>query len=109
MPKMEGMLGNWMLHGQNLGTMLKNYKRQYRHLPPSHRRELSQFFSTTLTVLDTIESMTENAILRSVQFEGNNHDGSGLTGGEWTMHLNQNYPRQNITYRDMWLSSRTTS
>ena len=32
-------------------------------------------------MLDTIGSMTENAILRSVQFDGgNNHDG-GLTGG----------------------------
>ena len=82
MPEMEGTLGNWRLHGQNLGTMLKNYKRQYRHLPPNHRRELSQFFNTTSTVLDTIGSMTENAILRSVQFEGNNHDGGGgLTGG----------------------------
>ena len=83
MPKMEGTLGNWTLHGQNLGTMLKNYKRQYRHLPPNHRRELGQFFNTTLTVLDTIGSMTENAILRSVQFDsggGNNHDGGGLTG-----------------------------
>ena len=73
MPEMEGMLGNWTLHGQNLGTMLKNYKRQYRHLPPNHRRELGQFFNTTSTVLDTIESMTENAILRLVQFEGGNH------------------------------------
>ena len=63
MPEMEGMLGNWMLHGQNLGTMLKNYKRQYRHLPPNHRRELSQFFNTKSTVLDTIGSMMENAIL----------------------------------------------
>ena len=81
MPEMEGMLGNWTLHGQNLRTMLKNYKRQYRHLPPNHRRELSQFFSTTSTVLDTIGSMVENAILRLVQFDGgNNHDG-GLTGG----------------------------
>ena len=79
MPEMEGTLGNWTLHGQNLRTMLKNYKRQYRHLPPNHRRELGQFFNTTSTVLDTIGSMTENAILRSVQFEGNNHD--GLTGG----------------------------
>ena len=82
MPEMEGTLGNWMVHGQNLGTMLKNYKRQYRHLPPNHRRELGQFFNTTSTVLDTIGSMTENAILRSVQFDsgGNNH-GGGLTGG----------------------------
>ena len=63
MPEMEGTLGNWTLHGQNLGTMLKNYKRQYRHLPPNHRRELGQFFNTTSTVLDTIGSMMENAIL----------------------------------------------
>ena len=63
MPKMEGTLGNWTLHRQNLGTMLKNYKRQYRHLPPNHKRELGQFFNTTSTVLDAIESMTENAIL----------------------------------------------
>ena len=63
MPEMEGMLGNWTLHGQNLGTMLKNYKRQYRHLPPNHRRELGQFFNTTSTVLDIIGSMMENAIL----------------------------------------------
>ena len=63
MPEMEGMLGNWTLHGQNLRTMLKNYKRQYRHLPPNHRRELGQFFNTTSTVLDTIGSMMENAIL----------------------------------------------
>ena len=26
MPEMEGTLGNWMLHGQNLGTMLKTTK-----------------------------------------------------------------------------------
>ena len=63
MPKMEGTLGNWTLHGQNLGTMLKKDKRHYRHLPPNHRRELSQFFNTTSTVLDTKRSMTENAIL----------------------------------------------
>ena len=83
MPEMEGTLGNWTLHGQNLRTMLKNKKRQYRHLLPNHRRELSQFFNTTSTVLDTIGSMTENAILRLVQFDsgGNNHDGGGLTGG----------------------------
>ena len=81
MPEMEAMLRNWMSHGQNLGTMLTNYKRQYRHLPPNHRRELGQFFNTTSTVLDTIGSMTENTILQSVQFDGgNNHDG-GLTAG----------------------------
>ena len=59
MPEMEGTLGNWTLHGQNLGKMLKNYKRQYRHLPPNHSRELGQFFNTTSTVLDTIGSMAK--------------------------------------------------
>ena len=68
MPKMGNTLGNWTLHGQNLGKMLKNYKRQYRHLPPDHRRELGQFCNMTSAVLDTIGSMTENSILRSVQF-----------------------------------------
>ena len=77
MPKMGNTLGNWTLHGQNLGNMLKNYKRQYRHLPPDHRRELGQFFNMTSAVLDTLGSMTENSILRSVQF--NNHP-AGLRG-----------------------------
>ena len=78
MPEMENILGNWTLHGQNLGNMLKNYKRQYRHLPPDHRRELGQFFNTTWAVLDTIGSMTENSILRSIQF---NNRPTGLSGG----------------------------
>ena len=44
MPEMEGTLENWTLYGQNLGTMLKNYKRQYRHLPPNHRtRSILQY------------------------------------------------------------------
>ena len=44
MPEKEGTLGNWTLHGQNLGTMLKNYKRQCRHLPPNHRtRSILQY------------------------------------------------------------------
>ena len=60
--------------------MLKNYKRQYRHLPPDHRRELGQFFNTTSAVLDTIGSMTENSILRSVQFN-NRPPPAGLSGG----------------------------
>ena len=65
---MENMLENWTLHSQNLGKMLKNYKRQYSHLPPDHRRELGQSFNSTSAVLDTFGSMTENSILRSVQF-----------------------------------------
>ena len=77
MPEMENKLANWTLHGQNLGNMSKNYKRQYRHLPPDHRRELGQFFNMTWAVLDTLGSMTENSILRSVQF---NNRPAGLRG-----------------------------
>ena len=36
MPEMDNTLSNWTLHGQNLGKMLGNYKRQYRDLPPNH-------------------------------------------------------------------------
>ena len=36
MPEMDTTLSNWMLHRQNLGKMLQNYKRQYRDLPPNH-------------------------------------------------------------------------
>ena len=33
MPEMDTTLSNWTMHGQNLGKMLRNYKRQYRDLP----------------------------------------------------------------------------
>ena len=36
LPKMDNPLSNWTLHGQNLGKMLRNYKRQYRNLPSDH-------------------------------------------------------------------------
>ena len=69
-PEMNSTLSNWTLHGQNLGGMLRNYKKQYRNLRQSQRRELGHFFNTASAVLDTISSMTENSILRSVKFGG---------------------------------------
>ena len=79
MPKMDSTLSNWTLHGQNLGKMLRNYKRQYRDLSPDQHRELGHFFNTTSAVLDTIGSMTENSVLCSVQF--NKKQSTPLTGG----------------------------
>ena len=81
LPKMHSTLSNWTLHGQNLGKMLRNYKRQYRQLSSDHRRELGQFFNTTSAVLDMIGSMTENSILRSVEFDKDSNKrlfGSGI-------------------------------
>ena len=43
MPEMDSTLSNWTLHGQNLGKMLRNYKRQYRDLFPDQCRELGHF------------------------------------------------------------------
>ena len=67
---MNSTLSNWTLHGQNLGGMLRNYKKQYHNLRQSQRRELCHFFNTASAVLDTIGSMTENSILRLVKFGG---------------------------------------
>ena len=80
LPEMHSTLSNWTLHGQNLGKMLRNYRRQYRQLSSDHCRELGQFFNTTSAVLDTIGSMTENSILRSVEFdkEDSNKIGGGI-------------------------------
>ena len=80
LPEMHSTLSNWTLHGQNLGKMLRNYRRQYRQLSSDHRRELGQFFNTTSVVLETIGSMTENSILRSVEFdkEDSNKIGGGI-------------------------------
>ena len=66
MPEMDNTLSNWTLHGQNLGVMLKNYKRKYRDMAPDHHRELGHFFNTTSAVLNMIGSMTENSILCSI-------------------------------------------
>ena len=78
---MHSMLSNWTLHGQNLGKMLRNYRHQYRQLSSDHRHELGWFFNTTSAVLDTIRSMTENSILRSVEFDKEDNKrlfGSGI-------------------------------
>ena len=91
MPEMNSTLSNWTLHGQNLGKMLRNYKRQYRDLSPNQHRELGHFFNTTSTVLDTIGSMTKNSILRSVQF-----DKMPLTGGGYDNAPQPELPPTNI-------------
>ena len=57
-PEMNSMLSNWTLHGQNLGGMLRNYKKWYCNLRQSQRSELGHFFNTASAVLDTISSMT---------------------------------------------------
>ena len=94
MPKMDCTLSNWTLHGQNLGKMLRNYKRQYRDLSPNQCRELGHFFNTKLAVLDTIGNMTENSILHSVQF-----DKMPLTGGGY-----DNAPQLQLPPTDINLS-----
>ena len=99
---MDNTLSNWTLHGQNLGKMLRNYKRQHRNLPSDHRRELGHFFNTTSAVLDTIGSMTENSILRSVQFDNNKErlpTSSTLTSGRM-----DNAPQPKIPPTDINLS-----
>ena len=101
LPEMHSTLSNWTLHGQNLGKMLRNYRHQYRQLSSDHRRELGQFFNTTTAVLDTIGSMTENSILRSVEFDKDNSKkrlfGSGIDNAP-----SQNYPPQTSIFRDTW-------
>ena len=48
MPEMDTTLSttlsNWTLHGQNLGKMLQNYKRQYKDLPPRSSKGTQSLF-----------------------------------------------------------------
>ena len=69
LPEMSSTLSSWMLHGQNLGGMLRNYRQQYSDLCANQQQEFWHFFNTASTVLDTIGSMTENAILCSMKFD----------------------------------------
>ena len=77
-PEMLTRLSNWTLHWQNLGSMLSNYHRQCRNMKKGQRHELADFFSAASNILDTIESMTENTILRSVELD---KGGCVLKGG----------------------------
>ena len=89
---MNNTLSNWTLHGQNLGNMLRNYRQQYRHLCADQRKELGHFFNMVSNVLDTIESMTENAILRSVKYnDDDDDDDNGRMGGRrwWSNNNNE--------------------
>ena len=78
LPDMANMLNNWTLHRQNLGSMLANYRMQSRCMKKRQRNELGHFFNTTSNVLDTIGSMVENTITKSVEFQ---KGGGGLVGG----------------------------
>ena len=69
LPEMNNTLSYWTLHGQNLGLMLANYRAQCGKMKKKRRSELAHFFNTTSNILDTIGSMTENIILRSVKFD----------------------------------------
>ena len=69
LPEMNNTLSYWTLHGQNLGSMLENYRAQRRNMKKKRQSELAHFFNTTSNILDTIGSMTENTILRSVKFD----------------------------------------
>ena len=53
-PEMSITLSNWTLHGQNLGSMLSNYRSQCRNMKRNQRHELAHFFTTTSKILDTI-------------------------------------------------------
>ena len=68
LPEMNNTLSNWTLHGQNLGSMLANYKAQCRNMKKKRQSELAHFFNTPSNILDTIASVTENTILRSIKF-----------------------------------------
>ena len=81
-PEMSNTLSNWTLHRQNLGAMLSNYHSQCRNMKRSQRRELAHFFNTTSNILDTIGSMTENTILRSVEFNKGELKGGGVFGND---------------------------
>ena len=78
LPDMANTLNNWTLHGQNLDSMLANYHMQSRRMKKRQRNELGYFFNTTSNVLDTIGSMVENTIIKSVEFQ---KGGGGLVGG----------------------------
>ena len=66
---MNNTLSNWTLHSQNLGSMMANYQAQCRNMTKKQWNELAHFFKTTSNILDTIGSMTENTISRSVKFD----------------------------------------
>ena len=78
LPEISQTLSNWTVHGQNLGHMVDEYKRKSQTMPVKKRLQIGNFFNTASNVLDTIGSMTENAILNSVQFV---KGGGRLRGG----------------------------
>ena len=77
LPEMSATLRNWTLHGQNLGSMLDNYRLQYGDMGKRQRRELGHLCNMASNVLYTISSMTEYTILKSVKFDRDELVGGG--------------------------------
>ena len=68
LPEMTRTLKNWTVHGQYLGDMVECYRCNNHDYTPEQRSEIGHFFNTASNMLDTIGSMTEGSILRSVEF-----------------------------------------
>ena len=85
---MTRTLKNWTVHGQCLGDMVECYRHNNRDYTPKQRSEICHFFNTASNILDTIGSMTESSILRSVEFpsrwQKNLLQGGSLTGSRHT-------------------------
>ena len=109
LPEMNNTLSNWTLHGQNLGNMLRNYRQLYRHLRADQWKELGHFFNTASNVFDTIGSMTENAILRSVKYDDDDGGGGeGIRRGDIMAGGINNKPPVKLTPADANLSRYST-
>ena len=79
--EMSNTLSNLTLHWQNLGSMLPNYCSQCKNMKKNQRHELAHFFNMTSNILNIIGSMTENTILRSVEFNKKGGELKGAGGG----------------------------
>ena len=88
LPEMTQTLKNWTVHGQCLGNMVECYRCNNRDYTPKQRSEIGHFFNTASNILDTVGSMTEGSILRSVEFpsqrQKNLLQGGSLTGSRHT-------------------------
>ena len=89
---MTRTLKNWTVHGQCSGDMVESYRRNNCDYTPKQRSEIGHFFNTASNILDTIGSMTEGSILRSVEFPSSqqkNLHGGSLTGSRHTQTGNR--------------------
>ena len=83
LPEMTRTLKNSTVYGQCLGDMVECYRRNNRDYTPKQKSEIGHFFNTASNIPDTIGSMTEGSILRSVEFPSRRQGGS-LTGSRHT-------------------------